>query len=207
MVGYGAIGDGDSSQRNKVGEEEDEAGVNKAALLLAVPELLAHGHLQTGCIQVQVDGVDGRGRGQPQGGEPDQDHQTTAELASRSFANGIGYDDVTIHRDGHEGQDGRVHRRRLHDRHKVAHAWSEHPAPPVEGVGRRQRDAEDAHHQVDKRQVADQEVGGVVPLLVVPDEEEEEQVPGAGDQDHGGIEGDEEKFQSEQQVEAREGGD
>lgn len=69
---------------------------------------------------------------------------------------------------------------------------SKHPATLVKSIGSRQRDAEDGHDQVDKRQVANEEVCGVVSFLVVPDEKEQEHVPRAGDQDHSRVERDEE---------------
>lgn len=82
---------------------------------------------------------------------------------------------------------------------------SKHPSTFVKCVGCSQRDAEDAHDQVDQCQVADEEVGGVVSFLVVPDEKEQEEVAGAGDQDHSGVERDEEELQVEQEVQPGEG--
>lgn len=118
----------------------------------------------------------------------------------------MSHDDVAIHGDGHEGEDRRKDGCGLHDADEMAQVGSKHPAALVEGVGGRQGDAEDAHDQVDKCQVADEEVGGVVPLLLVPDEEQQEDVPGAGDQNHGGVERDEEEPQVKQEIQAGEGG-
>lgn len=84
---------------------------------------------------------------------------------------------------------------------------AKHPPAPVKGVGRSQRDAEDAHEQVDQGQVADEEVCGVVSFLVVPGEKEQEEVAGAGDRRHRGVEGDEDGLQVEQEVQARKGRD
>ncbi|KAG7238475.1 hypothetical protein INR49_030748 [Caranx melampygus] len=53
--GYSTVGNGDSGQRDKVGEEENETRVDEAASLLAIPELLTHGHLHTCGPKVQVD--------------------------------------------------------------------------------------------------------------------------------------------------------
>lgn len=174
-------------------------------MLLAVPELLAHSHLQPGHPQVQVDGVQRGGRGQSQGGQPNEGHQTPAELAACSLPDRIGHNHVTVHSDGHEGQDGSKDGRRLHDHDKVTHVGAKDPSTLVKGVGGGQRDAEDAHEQVDEGQVADEEVGGVVSLLAVPDEVEEEEVAGAGDQDHGRVERDEDKLQVRQEVQAGKG--
>lgn len=207
VAGYSAVGNGHSSQRDKVGKEENETGVNESALFLSIPKLLADRHVQARRVQVQVDRVERSRGGQRQRGQPDQHHQAAAELASQSLANGIRYNDITIHRDGHEGQNRCVNGGGLHHGHKVTHVVPEHPTAPVKGVGGRQRDAEDAHHQVDERQVTDEEVSGVVSLFVVPDEEEEEEVPGAGDQNHDRVERDEEELQAEQQVKAGKRGD
>ncbi len=79
------------------------------------------------------------------------------------------------------------------------------PSSLVESVECSQRDAEDAHDQVDERQVADEEVSGVVSFLVVPDEKEQEEVARAGDQHHGRVQRDEDELQVGQEVQAREG--
>jgi len=84
---------------------------------------------------------------------------------------------------------------------------AEHPSAPVKSVGRGQGDAEDAHDQVDQCQVADEEVCGGVSFLVAPDEEEQEKVAGAGDQNHGRVQRDEDELQVREQVEAGKGWD
>lgn len=82
---------------------------------------------------------------------------------------------------------------------------SKYPSTLVKSVGCRQRDTKDAHDQVNKRQIADEEICGAMSFLVVRDEEEQEEVAGAGDQDHSRVERDEEELQVEQEVQARKG--
>lgn len=87
----------------------------------------------------------------------------------------------------------------------MTHVGSKYPATLVKSVGGRQWDAKDAHDQVDKCQIADEEVCGVVSFLLVPDEKEQEEVTGAGDQDHSSVERDEEEPQVKQELQAGEG--
>lgn len=77
----------------------------------------------------------------------------------------------------------------------------------VKGIGCSQRDAEDAHDQVNKGQVADEEVGRAVSFLVVPNEEEQQEISGAGDQNHSRVEREKNKLQVVQEVQASEGWD
>lgn len=94
----------------------------------------------------------------------------------------------------------------MHDGDKVAHVGSKHPSALIKCIGRGQRDAEDAHHQVDEGQVADEKIGRVVSFLIVPDEEEQEEVARARNQDHSRVERDEDELQVKQEVEPRERG-
>lgn len=50
---------------------------------------------------------------------------------------------------------------------------TKHPSTQVKSVGCSQRNAEDAHDQVDERQVAYEEVCGAVSFLVAPDEKDQ----------------------------------
>uniref|UniRef100_A0A4W5KG50 Uncharacterized protein n=1 Tax=Hucho hucho TaxID=62062 RepID=A0A4W5KG50_9TELE len=91
-----------------------------------MPELLADDHVETGGAQVQVASVESRGCGKRKATQPDDSHQTPAELATHPPANGIGHNDVPVQCNGCEGQDGCENRCRLHQGDKVAHEGYHH---------------------------------------------------------------------------------
>lgn len=70
----------------------------------------------------------------------------------------------------------------------------------VERIGHSHRHAAQAHQQIPGGQVADEEVCGVVEPLVKQDANQQEGVANTGDHHHDDVEGQEERFEVEQQL-------
>lgn len=110
------------------------------------------------------------------------------------------YYNISVHSNGSERKDRRKHSGALQQRHQVTHGSPKSPAVAVERIGHGHRHAAQAHQQVAGGQVADEEVCGVVEPLFEQDANQQEGVADTGDHHHHDVEGQEERFEVEQQL-------
>lgn len=96
---------------------------------------------------------------------------------------------LPVHRDSCEGEDGHIHCHGLHQEYKIAQELAEDPTLGVEGIRQGKRDTGGTHQHVREGQVADEEVGNIVHFLGFADDIKEEIVAKNSHQHYYGIAG------------------
>lgn len=113
-------------------------------------------------------------------------------------------DHVAVHSDGGEGKHRGEHGGALQQGHHVTQGPPEGPAVAGERVRHGEGDAAQTHQQVPSGQVPDEEVGGVVELLVHQNAEQQQGVAHASHHHDEAVERQEDGLETQQQLHAHE---
>lgn len=111
---------------------------------------------------------------------------------------------IAVHSDGREWKHRGEHGGTLQQGHHVTQGPPEGPAVAGERVRHGERNAAQAHQQVPSGQVTDEEVGGVVELLVHQNAEQQEGVPHTSHHHDEAVERQEDGFETQEQLHAHE---